>query len=160
MNVTDVKNAWIDALIEPGSALTVWCLETYGRACRVYVGMDEDHQPGQDDCPCVEIAVAGRVTGPAVNPREYLFTAVMSLYDDARVDHDNPLVSECAGVDRLETFTEHVSDLFLGVINDHAVNASVDEHIVENNSIESFPFFQSGSMFKVTEEWTTGSSVY
>lgn len=160
MNVTAVKNAWIAALRDGESDLTAWCLTTYGRECRVFVGMDEDHRPSKDECPCVELIVPGRVTGPDVDPREYLFSAVMTLHDEDAVDHDDAMVTEHAGVDRLETFTEYVRDLFLGVVNANAGNASVDEHMVENNSIESFPFFQSGSLFRVTEPWTTGSSSY
>lgn len=160
MNVTTVKDAFVAALRTPGSGLTIWCLENYGRECRVFVGMDDDHRPKATECPCVEVIIPGRVTGPGVDPREYIFSVVLTVHDEDTAVHDDAMVSEYAGVDRIEAFTESVRDLFLDVINTHAVNASVDEHMVENNSIESFPFFQSGSLFRVTEPRTIGNSQY
>lgn len=160
MNVTAVKTAFVAALRASGSDLDVWCQSTYGTGCWVYIGIDEDNPPGSDRCPCVEVAIPGRVTGPDVSMAEYFVSVVLTLHDESVVDHNDPMIVEHAGIDRLEVFSAYVFDIFLSVLDALANNATVSEHVVENGPVESFPLFQTGSLYRITEPRTIGQNPY
>ena len=152
MNQHEFKNTLITA-IRTNEDLETWSSANYGRGVKVFVGVDEDKIPGENDCPYVELIVPGKHTGPLTDEKQYQFGVIVAIYDDSKVNHADEMVEEYAGINRVEEFRSMIQGL---IVESLPGDAEVGELLVENEAVGQFPFFQSLMQLIVNETHICG----
>lgn len=134
--------------------LDAWCMDTYGRNCKVLVNYDTRNPPGESDCPFVAIYPGAKRAGQAVAVKEHVIDIGCCIHDEASVVHPETNMTEYKGVQRIEVMRKYVEDAVAGTSMGNALVAAVD---IEYDTIDMFPFMVAAMAVTITEDVTIGS---
>lgn len=152
MDINTLLETFKDALAQD-SAISSWCLATYGRTHTLYINLDINNPPAESNCPYFVLYPDAKTAGPQSARKNHRMVMVCCLNDDSSETNPETNVVEYKGVKRLEVLRKKGEDALAAADIGRAVIDVVD---IEYDTIESFPFMMAGTMVDVGESHLLG----
>lgn len=157
MNITTLINTFRDA-IHDDPATQAWCVANYGRAHKVYKGMDKRNPPGKDDTPLVDLFKVGKTAGYALEDMDHAIGVICELYDaDGKTIDGKVNIVELESVDLIEAFRKLTETVIVANIPD---GMWIQEMEVEYNEIEFFPFISAVMIMRISKPYHQGMDIF
>lgn len=149
--LSTIAGAWRDALAAD-EGIRSWCLEHYGKALRIFVGINHKRPPTEADCPYIVIRPGVKEEGELDE-----FTYVISVGWAIRNEH----VTESDGVIEQDGIAEsdELGQLVYGVLVDLSPPSPVTKCVYELEPTEFWPQFVGQMELEISITPTIGGSI-
>jgi|GEM_PF-6386942 len=159
MNTNDITNYIVAALHENptlNSTLAGW----YGQEPTIFIGISDKERPSEEQCPAIEIDVAGGQAGSEEDDDGNAITTcylgmVLTIHDETGLQSGLDRVKEWTGFSRRESFRRQVMNVLSESLDEIDVYIAAVEHV--NNETEAFPFWQVTLAAALTQQVTLGT---
>lgn len=84
--------------------LTAWCTQQFGKAHKVFLGIDEQHPPQADDYPLVVVTGVSQIRGEGQYERQWLVSIGVGLVNETVTTTDSTVTYD--GMAQAETMRE------------------------------------------------------
>jgi len=139
--ITNIRNA-----VHDNSALSAWCTTNYGRAHKVYIGVDTRKPPDNSAYPLVHVFPMTKSAGGG--NQDLIVGLTCGIYDaDTRTVTGYTRVVEFEGVQNIEAFRKLVETAALTAVLDNGYWFADLDIVYE--TVEFFPFFLAGMQLTV-----------
>ncbi len=158
MNANDIT-AFVITTLHGDADLNSMLQGWYGRDPKIFLGMNESVRPGEDQCPAIEMDVAGGQAGSEEDDEGYAITTcylgmVLTIHDEADLPSGFDRVTERAGFSHRENFRRTVMGILSTALDEMDVNIAAVEHV--NNETDEFPFWSVTLAIALTQQVTLG----
>ena len=152
-SIKTILEAFKDALSQ-NAAILAWSQAAYGRAHKVYVGIDSRNPPAEADCPCIRFEPVFCQYGRGVTQKISNFAMWAELYDEEFVQDPETNAVQYLGVQRMMDLLDLAVAALAAV---DTGNALLQDIAAEFETVENFPFFIVGAPLTLVEPFTLGS---
>lgn len=149
-----VLEAYKDALSQ-SATIRAWCEAAYGRAQKVYVGIDGRQPPEAADCPFIWLEPVSCSYGRGVTEKITQLALYIETYDEEYVQDPETNAVQFLGVQRCMDLLDLAVAAIAAVSTG---NALLQDIRVEFETVESFPFFMVACPLMLAEPFTLGAT--
>lgn len=132
IDMYDILTVWRDA-IKNSQPIIDFCLEKYNKLPTIFVGINFDAPPTDDDCPVIILMPGTKIEGQAITPFLYALSIGWSIYNEQTVVIDN--VVEYVGIQQCSQLGQLIYETIAQVRPDYPITKMT----FEINALEMFP---------------------
>lgn len=141
--------------IADDSATKTWCNTNYGQDHKVYVGLDQDNPPDQNNYPIVSVYPLSKRGGYSADEVNHQFGIMVGIYDTSLATGGKTNVVEYKGVQNVEAFRKLVA----AAIKTAVTTVRIAEVEIVYEALEVFPYFLCEQQITLIEDTEFGSDM-
>lgn len=142
-NITDQAKA----VVKADTALATWCDSKFGRAPKVYIGMDAANPPQESDCPFIAFVVASRKGGMEAGETIFELIVTFGLVCSTMTKDTGEAGDETLeGVNLIGEFWELI---WAALAADFSPNVFLSEEDTDIDGVVTFPLFLGASQITI-----------
>lgn len=153
MDINTLLETLTDAIANDEATKT-WCKVTYGRNHKVYVNVDVQDQPGENDCPYTAIYPTDKLAGHYTEMKTHGFDVICIIHDNESETLVEANIIQYKGVNRVEDFRKLVETAIAGANIGNLIIERID---IKYDTINLFPFMMAGMNISIREDHLLGS---
>lgn len=151
----DAITAKAKASIRSNTAFNMWCIATFGKLAKIYVGIDESNPPGQENCPFVAISCPQRTAGVEAAESTYQLIITFGLTCES-------ITTDSTGdqtIDGLTLMSEMWEKIWLSLVAGFSDNVHLSEEDTTLEGVITFPLFVGASQVNINIPTIIGAEI-
>lgn len=155
MNINTLIQNERDA-IAGDSSIENWCYTNYESYPTLYVGIDLDNPPSEDDYPVIHLYPIAKKVGYELTKQNHLLGCTVGLKDTtlSTSTQGNTSVKEYQGIQRIESMRKLVETV---IKNNVSSDTFIDVLDIDYAPPECFPLFLADMIFMITQSYYQGT---
>jgi hypothetical protein len=142
--------------VTTNSALLSWCQDNFGRAPKVYIGLDASNPPAEADCPFIAFVSPSRTGGMEASEQTFDLIVTFGLVSET-VTADSNGNQTIAGTDLIGDFWELIWAALVAGFG--SANAYLSQEDTTIDGVVTFPLFVGASQITLTVPVTMGVDI-
>lgn len=134
LKLSDIIVKWRDVLVK-SQEIDDFCQNRYAKPIKIFIGLDAEHPPADQDCPYILIRLGKKMEGADKKVYRYVIPVEWGIRNNTKIEDSN--LVELPGL----YDSDELGQLILTVLSNAGGNCPISKVDYCKETVESFPQF-------------------